>query len=67
MARAGHSFMLGGVMNQPQATPTSGYIAISVHELAIANAENGSFESLKRYHPIEKIGKSIYLFHLPPN
>ena len=54
-------------MNQPQATPTSGYIAISVHELAIANAENGSFESLKRYHPIEKIGKSIYLFHLPPN
>jgi len=47
--------------------PTTGYIAISVHDLVMLNAENGSFEWLKRYSPVEKIGKSIYLFDLAPN
>ncbi len=45
--------------------PTSGYIAISLRELVMSNAENGSFEWLKGYKPIEKIGHSIYLYHLP--
>ena len=45
--------------------PTSGYIAISLHELVMSNAENGSFEWLKGYKPVEKIGHSIYLYHLP--
>jgi hypothetical protein len=44
--------------------PTSGYIAISVHDLMMTNAENGSFEWLKSYRPIERIGKSIFLFHI---
>jgi hypothetical protein len=46
-------------------SPTSGYIAISVHHLTVSNAENGAFEWLKAYRPIERIGSSIYLFYLP--
>jgi hypothetical protein len=44
--------------------PASGYVAISVHDLVMSNAEDGSFEWLKPYTPLEKIGKSIYLFHI---
>ena len=44
--------------------PTSGYVAISVHDLMMTNAENGSFEWLKRYQPMERIGRSIFLFHI---
>jgi hypothetical protein len=29
------------------------------------NAENGSFEWLKQYQPVEQVGKSIYLYRLP--
>jgi len=47
------------------ATPASGWAAISLHALVMENAENGSFEWLKRYEPLERVGKSIYLYHLP--
>jgi 4-amino-4-deoxy-L-arabinose transferase-like glycosyltransferase len=46
-------------------TPTSGYVAISVHNLVLLNAQNGSFAWLKDHTPIEKIGKSIYLYRIP--
>jgi hypothetical protein len=46
-------------------TPASGWAAISLHALVMENAENGSFEWLKQYQPVEKVGKSIYLYRLP--
>jgi hypothetical protein len=47
------------------ATPVSGWAAISLHALVMENAENGSFEWLKQYQPVERVGKSIYLYRLP--
>jgi hypothetical protein len=44
--------------------PTTGFVAISVHDLVMSNAQDGSFEWLKSYTPIELVGKSIYLFHI---
>jgi 4-amino-4-deoxy-L-arabinose transferase-like glycosyltransferase len=46
-------------------TPTTGYIAVSVRYLTLEYAKDGSFGWLKSYSPAEKIGKSIYLFHIP--
>ena len=46
-------------------TPASGWAAISLHALVMENAENGSFEWLKQYEPVERVGKSIYLYRLP--
>jgi hypothetical protein len=46
-------------------TPSSGWAAISLHALVMENAENGSFEWLKQYQPVERVGKSIYLYRLP--
>src|SRR5262249_20720316 len=45
-------------------TTISGYIAISLHDLVLQNAHDGSFGWLKQYEPIEKIGSSIYLYHV---
>ncbi len=44
--------------------PTTGYIAISEHFLTLENAKDGSYEWLKRYTPVERVGKSIHLFYL---
>jgi hypothetical protein len=46
----------------PPHTPISGYVAISIHDLMLENARDGSFSWLKKLEPVEKIGKSIYLF-----
>jgi hypothetical protein len=48
----------------PPYTPISGYIAISLHDLVLQNAHDGSFGWLRKYEPIESIGRSIYLFHV---
>jgi hypothetical protein len=46
-------------------TPTSGYVAISAHELILEHARNGSYAWLRRHGPGERIGSSIFLFHIP--
>jgi hypothetical protein len=47
------------------ATPASGYVAISVHYLTLEHARNGSYDWLKRYQPLERVGRSIFLYSLP--
>jgi 4-amino-4-deoxy-L-arabinose transferase-like glycosyltransferase len=49
----------------PPYTPISGYVAISIRDLVLENARDGSFGWLKQYEPIEKIGRTIYLFQVP--
>jgi hypothetical protein len=44
--------------------PATGYIAISVRYLALEYAKDGSYGWLRSRPPLEKIGKSIYLFRL---
>jgi len=48
----------------PPDTPVSGYVAISAHYLVLTNAKDGSFGWLKKFEPQEKIGRSIYLYHV---
>jgi hypothetical protein len=43
----------------------SGYIAVSVRNLTIEYAWDGSYGWLKEMVPVEKVGKSILLFHVP--
>jgi hypothetical protein len=45
--------------------PASGYVAISLRELALGNARDGSYDWLKRYQPVERVGRSILLFKIP--
>jgi hypothetical protein len=45
--------------------PSSGYVAISVHYLALENAKDGSYGWLKRYQPLERVGRSIFLYWIP--
>ncbi|MEP7352671.1 MAG: hypothetical protein ABI824_05520, partial [Acidobacteriota bacterium] len=45
--------------------PTRGYVAISLHDLVLESAKNGSYAWLKAYKPSERIGKSIDLFYIP--
>jgi len=45
--------------------PASGYVAISVSYLAGAHAKDGSYNWLKRYQPIERVGRSIFLYSIP--
>lgn len=46
--------------------PSRGYIAVSLHDLNLDYAKNGSFAWLKSYTPVERIGKSIDLFYIGP-
>jgi dolichyl-phosphate-mannose-protein mannosyltransferase len=45
--------------------PASGYVAISVRDLKLEQAKDGSFDWLKRYQPFERVGRSIFLYDLP--
>jgi 4-amino-4-deoxy-L-arabinose transferase-like glycosyltransferase len=45
--------------------PASGYVAISVHYLTLEYAKNGSYGWLKRYQPLERVGRSIFLYFIP--
>lgn len=41
---------------------THGYVAVSVRHLTVDYARDGSYAWLKRQTPLEKVGKSIYLY-----
>jgi hypothetical protein len=45
--------------------PVSGYVAISVCYLAGEHAKEGSYDWLKRYQPLERVGRSIFLYSIP--
>jgi 4-amino-4-deoxy-L-arabinose transferase-like glycosyltransferase len=45
--------------------PASGYVAISVHYLTLEYAKDGSYGWLKKYQPLEKVGRSIFLYFIP--
>src|SRR5215831_20112535 len=44
----------------------SGYIAISVHHLTLTAAKDGSYKWLSQRTPLERVGKSIYIYKLGP-
>jgi hypothetical protein len=43
---------------------THGWIAVSARYLSLERARNGSFGWLMRYQPEERVGKSIFLYHV---
>jgi len=45
--------------------PASGYVAISARYLALQHAKDGSYDWLKRYQPLERVGRSIFLYSIP--
>jgi hypothetical protein len=45
---------------------TRGWIAVSARYLTLDRAKNGSFGWLMRYQPEERVGKSIFLYHVLP-
>ena len=45
--------------------PASGSVAISVCYLAGEHAKDGSYNWLKRYQPLERVGRSIFLYSIP--
>ena len=45
--------------------PASGYVAISVCDLTLEHAKDGSYGWLKRYRPFERVGWSIFLYSIP--
>jgi hypothetical protein len=50
------------VLGREQVEP--GYVAVSLRYLYLDNAKNGSYEWIKRYTPVERIGTSIDLYYL---
>jgi hypothetical protein len=42
----------------------SGYVAVSVRNLTLERVKNGAYEWLKDQEPIEKIGKTIWLYYV---
>jgi Dolichyl-phosphate-mannose-protein mannosyltransferase len=49
----------------PPTVPASGYVAISIRDLELEHAKNGSYGWLKRYQPLERVGRSIFLYAIP--
>jgi 4-amino-4-deoxy-L-arabinose transferase-like glycosyltransferase len=45
--------------------PATGYVAISIRDLELEHAKDGSYDWLKRYQPIERVGRSIFLYSIP--
>ena len=45
--------------------PATGYVAVSVHYLKLEHAKDGSYDWLKRYEPLERVGRSIFLYSIP--
>ena len=48
------------------AAAASGYVAISVHHLTLSAARDGSYKWLAQWTPLERVGKSIYIYKLGP-
>jgi len=46
--------------------PVGGYVAVSVRFLTLGTVKDGTFEWLKAAGEGERVGKSIYLFRVPP-
>jgi hypothetical protein len=46
---------------------TEGWIAVSARYLNLQRAKDGSFGWLMRYQPEERVGKSIFLYHVLPH
>jgi hypothetical protein len=46
---------------------TQGWIAVSARDLIFERAKDGSFGWLMRYQPEERVGKSIFLYHVLPH
>jgi hypothetical protein len=44
--------------------PVSGWIALSAFKLELECAENGNYCWLRQQQPLERIGRSIFLYHL---
>ena len=59
---------LAGLPPYDEASPVvptnPGYLAVSVRYVTLEHARNGSFDWLKDRTPLERIGKSIYLYDL---
>jgi len=45
--------------------PATGYIAISIRDLELEHAKDGSYDWLARYQPLERVGRSIFLYSIP--
>ena len=45
--------------------PATGYLAISIRDLELEHAKDGSYDWLKRYQPLERVGRSIFLYSIP--
>jgi hypothetical protein len=46
-------------------SPAAGYLAVSVHHLSLSYAKDGSYGWLHRYSPVERVGRSIFLYYIP--
>jgi hypothetical protein len=57
-------FGLPAVQPLSPTVPATGYVAISLHHAIIDHARNGSFDWLRRYQPLERVGKSILLYRI---
>jgi hypothetical protein len=44
--------------------PVSGWIALSAFKLELECAENGNYCWLRQHEPLERVGRSIFLYHL---
>jgi 4-amino-4-deoxy-L-arabinose transferase-like glycosyltransferase len=54
----------------PPFTPVQGWIAISemnLKDLGARNRKRGAYDWLRRYEPVERIGKSILLYRVQPD
>ena len=49
----------------PPDAPVSGYVAISVQLLELEHAKSGAYGWLRNYQPLERVGKSIFLYYIP--
>lgn len=47
-----------------QQEPLAGYIAVSVRYLNMEFAKNGGYAWLRRHKPVERVGRSIFLYYL---
>lgn len=56
-----------GITNYKLLSPfqkSTGWIAVSARLLTLENARDGSYGWLKQYNPVERVGKSIWLYRI---
>jgi glycosyltransferase involved in cell wall biosynthesis len=52
-------------MLEPQARPT-GWVAASIMAVRVGSRVRGDYPWLERFNPVEKVGRSLLLYHIPP-